>query len=141
MKSLKESLFDKNIVSKDITIGQCFDVSIDHHKSSAPRTKDDEKVIKELTKTISSMSLKQESCVELIKTLAGLTKEYVKKWMGGGYSYRIYNDQKHLLNSKQIENANLINDVNMISLSVDDWDKDWDKNHDTFRTYIELTRK
>lgn len=137
MKSLVESLFDKNIVSKDIIIGQCFEVSVERHRNSDPRSKDDKKVMKELTNTISSMNLKHTDCIGVIKTLAGLTKEYVRNWNGGGYSYRVYDDQKHSLNSKQIESADLINDINMISLSVEDWDK----NHNTFRTYIVLTHK
>ena len=137
MKSLVESLFDKDIVSKDITIGQCFEVSVERHRNSDLRSKDDKKAMKELTNTISSMNLKHTDCIGLIKILAGLTKEYVRNWNGGGYSYRVYDDQKHSLNSKQIESADLINDVNMISLSIEDWDK----NHDKFRTYIVLTRK
>ena len=137
MKSLGESLFDKNIISKDITIGQCFEVSVERHRNSDQISKDDKKAMKELTNTISSMNLKHTACIGMIKTLAGLTKEYVRNWNGGGYTYRVYDDQKHSLNSKQIESADLINDVNMIFLSVDDWDK----NHNTFRTYIVLTRK
>lgn len=136
MKSLVESLFDKNIASKDITIDQCFEVSVERHRNRDPRSNDDKKAMKELTDTISSMNLKHTNCVELVKILSRLTKKYVKDWNGGGYSYRI-SDQKHLLNSKQIESADLINDVNMISLSIEDWDK----NYDTFRTYIVLTRK
>ena len=137
MKSLVESLFDKNIVSKDITIGQCFEVSVERHRNNDKISKDDKKAMKELTNTISSMNLKHTDCIGMIKTLVGLTKEYVRNWNGGGYIYRVYDDQKHSLNSKQIESADLINDVNMIFLSVDDWDK----NHNTFRTYIVLTRK
>lgn len=136
MKSLVESLFDKNIVSKDITIGQCFEVFVERHRNNDPRSKYDTKVMKELTDTISSMNLKHTDCVGLVKILSRLTKKYVKDWDGGGYSYRI-SDQKHLLNSKQIESADLINDVNRISLSIEDWDK----NYDTFHTYIVLTRK
>lgn len=137
MKSLVESLFDKNIVSKDVTIGQCFEVSVERHRNSDPRSKGDEKAMKELTKTISSMNLKHTDCIGVVKILAGLTKEYVKDWNGGGYSYQAYDDRKRSLNSKQIESADLIDDVNMISLSIEDWDK----NYDTFRTYIVLTRK
>ena len=135
MKSLVESLFDKNIVSKDITIGQCFEVSVDRHKENSPRSNEDITVMNELEKEISSLNLKSLNCEELIRTLGNLTKTYTNGWKGGGYSHSVRDNKNHPF--KSIKNVDLINDVSEISLR----NEDWNRNYKKFYTYIVLTRK
>lgn len=135
MKSLVESLFDKDIVSKDITIGQCFEVSVDRHKENSQRSNEDITVMNGLEKEISSLNLKSLNCEELIRTLGNLTKTYTKGWKGGGYSYSVRDNKNHQF--KSIKNVDLINDVSEISLR----NEDWNRNYEKFYTYIVLTHK
>ena len=136
MKSLAESLFDKDLVDKDISnVGYYFEVSVDRHKENSPRSNEDINVMNELEKEISSLDLKSLNCVELIKSLVDLTKNYTKEWRGGVHNHSVRDNKNHSF--KSIKNVDLINDVSEISLRTEDWNRNYEK----FYTYIVLTRK
>ena len=136
---MTESLFDKDLVDKDIfNVGYYFEVSVDRHKENFPRSNEDITVMNELEKEISSLDLKSLNCEELIRTLGKLTKNHTKRWRGGGYSYSVRDNKNHLFNSiNSIKNVDLINDVSEISLR----NEDWSGNYEKFYTYIVLTRR
>ena len=136
MKSLAESLFNKDLVSKDISnVGYYFEVSVDRHKDGTPRSTEDMKVMKKLEEEISSLDLKSLDCDSLMRTMAGMTKKYTKGWTGGGYHRSVFDNS--LKQYKTFKDVDLINDVGKISISVEDWAQ----SYATFYTYIVLTRK
>jgi len=133
---MTESLFDKDLVDKDISnVGYYFEVSVDRHKENSQRSNEDITAMNELEKEISSLNLKSLNCEELIRTLGNLTKNYTKGWRGGGYSHSVRDNKNHSF--KSIKNVDLINDVSEISLR----NEDWNRNYEKFYTYIVLTRK
>jgi hypothetical protein len=136
MKSLVESLFDKDLAGKDVfTVGCYFEVSVDRHKENSPSSKEDITVMNELEKEISSLNLKLLNCEELIRTLGNLTKKYTKGWRGGAYSHTVRDRKNYSV--KSIKNVDLINDVSRLSLRNEDWTGDYKKLY----TYIVLTRR
>ena len=139
MKSLRESLFDSDLINKDVTLDQYFDVSIDRHKESSSRTDNDKKIMKEMEKDINSLNLKSLDCESLIEFLANTSKKYTKDWNGGGYSYRIYDKSNRVINTMRVslKDIDLFNDVSKIDLRGEDWDG----NHYSYYTYFVLTRK
>ena len=138
MKSLKESLFDKNLVSKDITLDQCFEISIDRHADGNHANEKDMRVIKDIEKNLSSLSVKGLDCEGLIKILVGASKNHTNGWRYGGYSYTVYNNSNHALhNSRELKNVDLLNDVRAIVLNSEDQSN----NYTTFYTRYLLKRK
>lgn len=138
MKSLRESLFDKNLVSKDITIDQCFEISIDRHADSRCANEKDIRAIESIKKDLNSLSIKGLDCEGLIKILARASKNHTDGWRGGGYSYTVYNNSNRALhNSRELKNTDLLNDVRAIVLNSEDHSN----NYTTFYTRYLLKRK
>ena len=136
MKSLKESLFDDDLVAKEITIGQWFNVEVLRHEKFCREWNADKKVANDIKEEIETTRIETLDCKSLLKVLHLCAKKYTKNWSGGQYSYSIYDNSNNKI--KQIKNIDLLNDVSKISLYSEDWSGRFETK--TFCTDCILTR-
>ena len=137
MKSLSESLFDGDLIKKELVLGQFFNVSVRRYKGRS-RTDDDERTAKEIENDVTSIDLKTLNPINwerLTNKLNEISKRYVKNWRGGTYQYTIYDKSNHKITPNKI--INLLDDVSDIIINMEDWNN----YHTSFYTHYILTRK
>ncbi len=135
MKSLSESLFDTDLVGKNLTLDRFFDISVNRYNDIALRG--DKRAEKEIKKQISSINLKSLDCKELMKNLYDISKKHIKNWQGGGCSYSFYDKSGQKIN--YLNNLQSFDLLDMSKILV--YCEDWNKDHIIFRTHYTLIRK
>lgn len=133
MKSLRESLFDTDLVGKKLAIDQFFDIHVTRYDYAL---KDNKRAEKEIEKQIGSINLKSLDCKGLVKILLDISKKYTKNWRGGGYTAKFHDKSGQRIDSNNLQSFNLL-DISEIVMHCEDWNKDYV----TFNTYYTLTRK
>ena len=135
MKSLQESLFDKDLTSKNILFGQCFDIKITRHLYDYDQNEKDKKVISQIIKDLTFMPIKGLTSENLPNILSKEVQKYTNNWRGGAYHVDFYD--KSGKDIKWASKADLFNDVGKITMRTE---------ADSFQvgryyTYFTLTRK
>ena len=133
MKSLSESLFDTDLVDKNLTLDQFFDICVTRYDYAL---KDNKRAKKEIEKQIGSINLKSLDCNGLVKILSDISKKYTYNWRGGGCTMEFHDKSGRKIDSNNLQSFNLL-DMSKIVIHCEDWNK----NYITFNTYYTLTRK